>query len=39
MGTLNKVGYSELIRDDIKALNNAMGEYSLERRHIVEVLS
>lgn len=39
MGTLNKVGYSELIRDDIKALNNAMGEYSLERRHIVEVLN
>ncbi len=39
MGKLNYVGYTELITADIEALNKAMSEYSLERRHIVEVLN
>jgi hypothetical protein len=39
MGKLNYTGYTELIKADIEALNKAMSEYSLERRHIVEVLN
>lgn len=39
MGKLDYNGYTELIKADIEALNKAMSEYSLERRHIEEVLN
>jgi hypothetical protein len=38
MGNSNKIGYSRLIEQDIEELNKAMGEHSLERKHIVDVL-
>lgn len=39
MGNVSYDGYKQLIKGDIEALNKAMSEYSLERRHIVEVLN
>lgn len=36
---LNKTAYEKLIQEDINELNHVLPEYSLIRRHIVEVLN
>ncbi len=38
MVKLNKKAYKQLIKEDIASLELCMAEYSLEKRHVIEVL-